>query len=125
MKRRNFLATLLAAPWVNGAGLLPLTQAAEPTAEGGQAAEAGWRRFEITTRVALPEDAGAARLFLPLVQTAGGYQTALDLRWNGNGTAERVHDARYGAPMLRTTWGNRAEAKQIEVVQTVATREAA
>ncbi len=86
----------------------------------------GWRRFEITTKVTLPATGGAAQLWLPLAQTAGGYQTALDLRWNGSGLTERVHDARYGAPILRTTWDDQdAAPRQIEAVQIVATQDRA
>lgn len=107
-------------PLVGGAGSLV---GAEAT--GGESAEATEsRRFEITTRVNLPEDGGASVLFLPLAQTAGGYQAALTLRWQGSGVTERVHDSRYGAPMLRTTWaGGGSGSKEIEVVQTVATRD--
>ena len=42
-------------------------------------ASPGWRRFEITTRVCLPETAEAAQLWLPLAKTTGGYQNVLDL----------------------------------------------
>jgi hypothetical protein len=44
-----------------------------------------WHRFEITTRVTLLDASGAAQLWLPLAQTAGSYQTALDLRWQSSG----------------------------------------
>jgi transglutaminase-like putative cysteine protease len=83
----------------------------------------GWRRFEITTRVALLDSPGAAQLWLPLAQTAGGYQVALDSDAHGNGRIEIVRDDRYGAAMLRATWDGSATQQQVQVVQTVATRD--
>ncbi len=120
MNRRHFLATAAAAaPFLSRAAFLS-------DARGADAANATpeWRRFEITTRVTLPDDAGASQLWLPLAQTAGDYQTSLDLRWQGSGKIERLHDARYGASVLRTAWdGGQREPRQLEVVQTVATRD--
>lgn len=85
------------------------------------AAPAGWRRFEIVTRVALP-DAGEAQLWLPLAQGAAGYQTALDLRWQSSGTGGVARDERYGAEMLKLRWPAGSTApKTVELVQTVAT----
>ena len=122
MKRRDFLAAVLAAPLAGNTGPLRGTARAETT-ESNSLPAAAWRQFEVTTRVALPQDPSPAQFFLPLAQTAGGYQLALDLHWQGSGTTERVHDARYGAPMLRTIWTGGAESKEITVVQTVATRD--
>lgn len=117
MKRRALLASAVAAPLAVSPGFLSrAASAAEPRPN------AGWRHFEVTSRVTLLDSPGPAQLWLPLAQTAGGYQTALDLQWRGSGHAELVRDARYGAPMLRTTWD--AEGSQrIEAVQVVATRD--
>lgn len=123
MNRRTFLTTTaVVAPL---AGQLAFRSsracaAAAPTTD--------WRRFEITTRVSLPDAPGPAQLWLPLAQTAAGYQDALSLRWQGGGqVVESVRDARYGAPMLRSTWEaadhGDGGARQLEVFQTVATRE--
>jgi hypothetical protein len=86
---------------------------------------AGWRLFELTTRVALQDAPGAAQLWLPLAQTAGGYQTGVDVRWATAGGAEAVRDSRYGAEMLRVTWDDAsADApKTAEITQLVATRD--
>jgi transglutaminase-like putative cysteine protease len=115
MKRRTLLTSALAAPLASSPVLR--SRAAEP------APAAGWRRFEVTTRVTLRDSPGPARLWLPVAQTAGSYQAALDLRWQGGGRAELVHDSRYGAGMLRCTWDGPAPAQQIEMVQVVATRD--
>lgn len=121
MDRRSFLAALAAVPF---AGCRPpLAAAAEPA--GGvtfPVLKPDWRVFEITTRVTLPGEPGAAQVFLPLVQSAANYQDARTLHWDGNGTTERLHDARYGASMLRTTWDARQTGtRSLEVVQVVAT----
>jgi transglutaminase-like putative cysteine protease len=100
---------------------LPLTRTLARATENPNPAR--WRRFEVTTRVALPASAGAARLWLPLPQTAAGYQTTLDVRWQGTGTHEVVHDATHGAAILFSQWTAAATERKIEVVQTVATRD--
>jgi transglutaminase-like putative cysteine protease len=106
IKRRQLLASAAA-----GAALLPAAGRSEP--------EASWRRFELTTRVTLMGD-GPARLWLPLAQTAGGYQSASDPATSGSGHAVVTHDTRYGADVLSVDW-DRTTARTVEVVQVVAT----
>ena len=119
MKRRHFLAALTATPFACRLGLLPAALAEESPLEPG----GPWRTFEITTHVTLPASAGEGRVWLPLAQSAGDYQTALALQWQGNGTVERVSDAHYGAPILRSTWhGGEGAPQELSVIQTVAVR---
>lgn len=116
MHRRAILAAAVAAPLIGRLGLggsqARATEPAQPSA---------WRRFEVTTRVTLLDSSGPARLWLPLAQTAAGYQTTLEMRSQGNGRNELVRDATYGAALLRSTWDSGAAPQQVEVVQTVAT----
>ena len=112
MNRRTFVAAAAGAPLAARLGWPRPALAVE-----------GWRRFELTTRVTLLDSPGAAQLWLPLAQTAGGYQTALDLRWQGSGRTELAHDARYGADILHATWDGGEAAQTVEVVQHVATRD--
>ncbi|MBV9750639.1 MAG: transglutaminase domain-containing protein [Acetobacteraceae bacterium] len=112
MNRRRFLAAAAAAPIAAQLGW----------PHGAEAAE-GWRLFEVRTRVTLLDSHGAAQLWLPLAQTAGGYQTALDLDWSASGRTKLVHDARYGADILYTAWDGREAAQTLDVVQRVATRD--
>jgi transglutaminase-like putative cysteine protease len=84
---------------------------------------AGWRHFEIVTRVTLADSPGAAKLWLPLAQTASGYQVAKEPDVRGNGRAAVVRDEQYGAAMLHATWDGSATGQQVQVVQTVATRD--
>ena len=123
MNRRRFLAVAATAPFAGySASGLPAVPASETPALSPN--ETAWRDFEITTHVTLPDVAGPAQLWLPLAQTAGGYQTALDLRWDGSGHAERVYDSCYGAPILRTSWPEQDRSpRHVEIVQTVSTRE--
>ena len=93
------------------------------TAQAVAAAPPGWRRFEIVTRVALP-DPGEAQLWIPLAQSAGGYQAPLELRWRSTGTGGVARDDRYGAEMLKLRWApDSTGPKTVELVQTVATRD--
>ncbi len=112
MNRRALLAAAAAAPLA--------TRLSWPRAA---AAAEGWRLFEVRTRVTLLDSPGAAQLWLPVAQTAGGYQTALDLDWVSSGQTKLVHDARYGADILYTAWDGREAAQTLDVVQRVATRD--
>jgi transglutaminase-like putative cysteine protease len=110
MLRRGFLAAaaLLATP-VRAAG----PTRSDPPRE---------RQFEVTTRVTLPDPSGRASLWLPLAQTAGGYQTVLDTRFQGSGQVELSRDAAYGAPILRATWdADGPTPRQVEAVQRIST----
>ena len=117
MDRRAFLASAAAVTLGGGMGLR------SPGARAAAAAD-GWRQFEITTRVALLDAPGAAQLWLPLAQTAGGYQTSIDLRWTCDGQTRIAADERYGAELLAVIWDGVSEAaKSIELRQVVATRD--
>jgi transglutaminase-like putative cysteine protease len=114
MNRRLFLAATAITPLI---GRLSRADAAatSPTL--------AWRQFEVTTRVTLQNSPGPAQLWLPLAQTAGGYQVALDVRWQGNGRSELVRDDAYGTTILRSTWDDGGAPQQVEIVQVVATRD--
>lgn len=100
MHRRHLVASALAAPVVSLARTSRATGIIAEAATGPD----GWRRFEITTRVTLPDAPGVAQLWLPLAQTAAGYQSAGALSWTtgqATDTVRRVRDERYGAQLLR------------------------
>ncbi len=120
MNRRKFLAfsfaASLAAPSLRALAAAP-SSALTPTT-------AGWRRFEIKTQVTLPDTPGPAQLWLPLAQTAGVYQIALDVDWIGGNQTETVHDARYGAPVLRAIWKDKDPApRTLALSQIIAVRD--
>ncbi|MGE0419207.1 MAG: transglutaminase-like domain-containing protein [Acetobacteraceae bacterium] len=117
MNRRTFLATTAAA------SLLGEMASAARAAPSAAPVPVGWRTFEITTRVELPASQGPAVVWVPLAQNAGGYQSVLDVRWGGSGSAKVAHDALYGAATLHDVWTGGTDPRTIEVTQVVATRD--
>lgn len=116
MHRRAFIAATAAVPVIGPVGSrTSFAHAAEPNRAFV------WRQFEITTTITLQNSSGPAQLWLPLAQTAAGYQTAIDVDWQGNGRAELVRDPTYGAQILRSTWDESTTLQHIEIRQTVAT----
>lgn len=118
MQRRAILSTAAIAALAVLDGKQP-AEAAAPELVSSP----GWRRFEITTSITLLDSPGPAQLWVPVAQTAAGYQSAAGLQWRGTGRTEFVRDAQYGAGMLRSVWEGGAAAQQLEVVQVVATRD--
>ena len=117
MDRRRFIFSTAMAPAIVAAGRVSRTAAAEGPSTG-------WRRFAVTTEIALAGSPGT--LWLPLAQSARSYQRALSLTWQGNAdAAELLEDPVYGAPVLRLTWDGGKGAGNAHVVQTVETRDRA
>lgn len=107
MHRRHLVGALMAAPCL----ALGRTSRAEEAASTTD--RDGWRQFEVTTRVTLSDAPGPAQLWLPLAQTAAGYQSAVALSWTAGRDTDvvrRVRDERYGAPMLRVDFSDRTSA---------------
>ena len=110
MDRRSVLA---------GAGALGLAAA---TGAGADAA-GDWRRYKLTAQIDLAGHPGPAQLWVPLAQSARGYQSAEAPRYEASGGAQVVRDARYGAAMLRIAWPADAAQRTVTVDQIVATRD--
>lgn len=118
MQRRHFFAGALCAPFA--------TTASQATvAVQGPLPDIGWRRYEVTTRVALPDMAGAASVWLPLAQTAAGYQVVTETRHGGTGRQAILHDSVYGSAVLHAAWPDQGAPRQVEVTQIVATQDRA
>ncbi len=118
MNRRAIIKAAATLP------LAPSAFAAHPAAGSDAAAPAGWRRFELTTRITLSDPRSPADLWVPLAQTLGGYQRAETPHWTTDGqTSGIVRDERYGAPMLRVGWQDGTGPHTAEIVQVVATRD--
>jgi hypothetical protein len=103
MHRRAFIAAVAASPVIS-----PLSSKGNSYQIVPPNPALVWRRFEITTKTTLQNLSGKAQLWLPLAQTAAGYQTAIDVDWQGNGRSELVRDPTYGALILRSTWDKNA-----------------
>jgi len=82
----------------------------------------GWRRYTVTTKVDLAATSEPAMLWLPVAQSAGTYQRALGRRFESDGQAELVKDARYRAALLRVRW-TQPGPRTVTLTQTMATRD--
>jgi hypothetical protein len=81
MNRRNFLRSTVA---FSAGAALPIA----PGLLAQDTAVAGWRTFEVTTRIELPNSSGAARVWAPaalIVQTP--FQRTLSNKFNAEGGA--------------------------------------
>lgn len=117
LNRRHFLANAatasLAAAFVSqGSG----------TALADQQKTAGWRVFEVTTKVDLADVSGPAKLWLPVVQSAGDYQKAEVPTWASDSKSGGLtKDVASNADILKVEWA--ADGKRmIEMTQRVSTR---
>src|SRR5256885_5338635 len=100
MQRRTFLKSVGAS---SALGLLAgpkLTRFAEAQTP------AGWRTFEVTSRVEVAEPVGVTRVWIPLPLTAQtDYHTPLGKSWTGNTAVAKVfRDPKYGAEFLYAEW---------------------
>jgi transglutaminase-like putative cysteine protease len=111
MQRRDFFKAVAATGGVIALG------------RGALAAPAGWRRFEITYRVALKDPKTPARLWLPVPQDALDYQRVIDLTWHSPVGAALLWDKESRAPIVAATWPEPTAAREIEVIARVATRD--
>ena len=120
MQRRQFLWSSVAL----AAGVV--WPAARATAAFTPSPDNGWRVFEVTHRVEVPQPEGATRVWLPLpsVQEEGWIRNMGNL-WQGNAlTARLLRNPEYGAEMLYAEWAP-GEAPVLEVTSRFATRDRA
>jgi transglutaminase-like putative cysteine protease len=116
MQRRSFLRAGAAASLL---GTLPRLSFAQQLPYDPR--PAGWRTFEITTRVEVLKPAGATRVWVPVPSIDTEYQKVLGNTWSGNGTARLASDGKYGANMVAAEWNAAEKAPVLEVVSTVST----
>ena len=118
MDRRAFLkSTAIAAAGT----ALPWTPA-----QAG-AAQAGWRTFEVTTRVDLALPRGVSQVWLPLPLAAqNDWHRDLGSNWKGNAAhAEVVREPKYGVTMLYAEWPASPAAPSLELTSRFGTRDRA
>jgi transglutaminase-like putative cysteine protease len=124
MDRRTFIKTAAAsATFAAAAAAAPrLACAAENAFKPSPAA--GWRVFEVTSRIELSAANGAPRLWLPLPSVEDGtWIRPMGNLWQGNAaTVKTLSDPHYGAQMLAATWEADEPAPVLEVVSRFATR---
>ena len=82
---------------------------------------AGWRTFEVTTRIELQWPEGTSRVWVPVPSVEGPYQKVLGSTWSGNGSARIASDGKYGANMVVAEWNPSEKNPVVEVVSTFST----
>src|ERR1041384_7893734 len=97
MHRRSFLQASAAASLV---GALPrFAHAQQPSFDPKPSA--GWRTFEITTRVELQWPEGTSRVWIPVPSVENSYQKGLGTTRSGNGSGRLARADRGGeAPLV-------------------------
>ncbi len=120
MERRTFLKsiTLPAAGAVVGAPSF-VRRADASTAS------AGWRTFEVTTKVDVTDPKGVARVWLPVpLMTDTDYFKRLGDTWKGNTSVARLHrDEKYDAGMVYAEWRQGEAAPAVELTSRFSTRD--
>jgi len=118
MNRRNLIQAALATPLLAG---LPRWSLAQQLPFDPK--PAGWRTFEVVSRVEVLKPSGTTKVWIPLPSIASDYQQLLGDQWTGNATqAAIVTDGKYGARMLMAEWNEGASAPVVEVTSRFATR---
>src|SRR3954469_17820850 len=77
---------------------------------------AGWRTFEVTTRVEILKPEGASRAWVPVPSVQSDYQKVAGNTWSGNGSTRLERDGKYGAAMVMSDWSASEKAPVLEVV---------
>ncbi len=116
MRRRSFLQAGAAAAAFNA---LPRVAFAQQLPFDPK--PAGWRTFEVTTRVEVLKPSGVSRAWVPVPSVESEYQKVISNTWSGNGTARLARDGKYGAAMVMAQWSEAQTAPVLEVVSTFST----
>lgn len=87
----------------------------------------GWRTFELTTRVEIPNPSGLTRVWLPLAHAGGNtYQRVLKQTWRGSAnTLRAIRDEKTGTGILFAEWGAGEAKPEVQLILEVATRDRA
>jgi len=116
MHRRSFLHAGAAASLV---GAIPRLARAQQAFDPKPSA--GWRTFEVTTRVELQWPEGTSRVWIPVPSVESSYQKVLGTTWSGNGSVRLASDGKYGANMVAAEWDPSDKNPVVEVVSTFST----
>ena len=120
MQRRRFLGFA-------GASAAVLLTGLRKAAGEAESAAAGWRTFELTTRLEITGADGVTRAWVPLpLMTDVEYQRRLGDAWESSGPEPRLwRDDKYDAGVLCAEWPAEAKAPVVKVVSRFATRDRA
>src|SRR6266850_2790320 len=117
MRRRSFLQAGAAASLLG-----PISRFAFAQQLPYDPRPAGWRSFEITTRVEILRPSGVSLAWVPLPSVESDYQRVIGSNWSSNGSARLARDGKYGAAMVVSEWSAGQAAPLLEVVSTFSTR---
>lgn len=118
--RRYFLHAAAAAA---ASSSLPLAAFAQERRFAPQ--PAGWRTFDVTTRVDLNLSQGATRVWLPIPSVNTDWQRSLESSFSSNGAATRVTDGREGTGILQVDFAESVQQPYVELTSRVQTRDRA
>ena len=83
----------------------------------------GWRSFEVSTTITLPEANGVSRIWLPVPDVNSDYQRSGDSSWTGNATSARIAtDGIHGTRMLYAEFAADVAAPTLTLKSLVQTR---
>lgn len=83
----------------------------------------GWRSFEISTTVVVPEAQGVTRIWLPVPAVNSDYQRSGESSWTGNATVARLSaDTLHGTPLLYAEFAADVAAPTLTLKSLVQTR---
>ena len=83
----------------------------------------GWRSFEISTTITLPEANGVSRIWLPVPDVNSDYQQSGDNTWTGNATKAQISaDTARGTKLLYAEFAADVAAPTLTLKSTVQTR---
>jgi transglutaminase-like putative cysteine protease len=120
--RRQFLFN---AAGLSAAYALPLIGRAQtaPASERSFSPQvAGWRTFDVTTRVDVQQAFDGTRVWLPVPSIDTEWQRSLDHSWTSNGQVTLRSDATYGARMLLAEFGKAESKPWVELTSRIQTR---
>jgi transglutaminase-like putative cysteine protease len=88
---------------------------------------AGWRSFEIITRIEIAKPQGVSQAWVPLPSVnEPEWFRPINNDWRGNATSAAVHrDPKYGAELIHASWAPTEPAPVLEVTSQFATRDRA
>jgi transglutaminase-like putative cysteine protease len=118
-QRRHFLQLAAAG------GLLASPLAAFAQERRFAPQPAGWRTFDVTTRVDMSLSQGATRLWLPIPSVNSDWQRSQESSFASNGKATRVSDGQDGAAILQVDFDPSIAQPFAELTTRVQTRDRA
>jgi transglutaminase-like putative cysteine protease len=120
VNRRDFLRTGVV---ISSVAAWPRAVLSQRSAES--APEPGWRTFEVTSRIEIPQPEAVTQAWLPLPSVdAPDWVRNEGEVWSGNAdTVTVVRENKYGAKLLHARWNATEAAPALEVISRFSTRD--